>query len=145
MRRVIIGWALTVILTGLTLFGLWLWRLASLAPTSPVAATVAESVQHPDVPGTGNAANDRIAAMPSTEQALLLGRMVGPGCEGVMAFEMGIGRRDADKGDAYWSVRCADGKSYAVAFRPDKAGNAHVLPCQVMQAAGMDCFKKLPR
>jgi hypothetical protein len=74
----------------------------------------------------------------------VLGKVIGHGCTGVVAFPMGIGRHDADRGDAYWSVRCADGKSYAVALHPDQAGSVSVLGCDAMQSAGMECFKRLP-
>ena len=145
MKRAIIGWILTALVTGFALFGLWVWQLASRAPTSPVASQFRESATHPDIPNTGNDAQDRLAAMPTPEQALFLGKMVDPSCVGVRAFAMGLGKHDADKGDAYWSVQCGDGKSYAVAFHPDKAASSNVLSCAAMQAAGMECFKRLPR
>jgi hypothetical protein len=144
-RRAIIGWILTAIVTGFTLFGLWVWQLSIRAPTSPVASQFREASPRPDMPNTGNDVQDRIAALPTPEQAMLLGKMVGPSCIGIRAFAMGLGKHDADKGDAYWSVQCADGKSYAVAFHPDKAASSGVLSCEAMQAAGMECFKRLPR
>ena len=70
--------------------------------------------------------------------------MSATGCDGVFAFGMGLGRHDADKGDAYWSVHCGDGKSYAVALHPGQIGGASVLGCDAMRSAGMDCFKRLP-
>jgi len=144
MRRTIIGWALLAIIVVAAWAIVWIAHLAALAPVSPVRNAVNEPTAHPDVPVTGNIANDRLANLPSTEQAVLLGRDIGQGCDGVFAFAMGFGRHDADKGDAYWSVKCADGKSYAVALHPDKAGGVSVLGCDAMQTAGMECFKRLP-
>jgi hypothetical protein len=144
MRRTIIGWALLAIIAAAVGLIVWIVHLAALAPVSPVRNAVSEPAPHPDLPTSGNIANDRLANLPSTEQAVLLGKDVGAGCEGVLAFPMGFGRHDADKGDAYWSVRCADGKSYAVALHPDKAGGVSVLGCDAMQSAGMECFKRLP-
>jgi hypothetical protein len=145
MQRAIIGWILTALVTGAALFGFWVWQLASRAPTTPVASQFHEPAARPDIPRAGNDARDRIAALPTPEQALVLGKLVGPNCVGVRAFAMGFGKRDGDSGDAYWSVQCADGKSYAVAIRPDKVGSAEVLSCDAMQTAGMECFKRLPR
>ncbi len=144
MRRTIIGWTLLAIIVVAAWAIYWIAHLAELAPVSSVRGTVSEPTAHPDVPVTGNIANDRLANLPSTEQAVILGKDVGDGCDGVFAFAMGFGRHDADKGDAYWSVKCGDGKSYAVALHPGQIGGVSVLGCDAMQAAGMTCFKRLP-
>jgi len=144
VRRTIIGWVLLAIVAVAAGAIVWIAHLAALAPVSPVRNAVNEPLAHPDVPTTGNLANDRLARLPSTEQAVVLGKDVGQGCAGVLAFAMGFGKHDADRGDAYWSVRCADGKSYAVALHPGPAGGASVLGCDAMRSAGMECFKRLP-
>ncbi len=144
VRRTIIGWVLLAIILTAVAAVLWIAHLAALAPVTPVRNAVNEPPPHTDTLATGNAAYDRLARLPSTEQALLLGQDVGQGCVGVVAFAMGFGRHDADKGDAYWSVRCADGKSYAVALHPGAAGGVSVLGCDAMRSAGMECFKRLP-
>jgi hypothetical protein len=143
-RRIIIGWSLLAIIVVVVGAGFWIAHLAALAPVSPVRNPVNEPLPRPDLPVTGNIANDRLANLPSTEQALLLGRDVAQGCDGTVAFAMGLGHHDADKGDAYWSVRCADGREYAVALHPGAAGGASVLGCDAMRSAGMECFKRLP-
>jgi hypothetical protein len=144
MRRRLIGGALLAILVALTLTIAWVAHLAALAPVTPVRDSVVVAPPLTDALGSTNPANARLANLPSTEQAIVLGKDIGAGCDGVMAYPMGIGRHDADRGDAYWSVRCADGKSYAVALHPDKAGSVSVLSCDAMEAAGMACFKHLP-
>lgn len=143
MRRTIIGWALLAIVVAAGWSILWIVHVAALAPVSPVRHPVSEPTARSDARSSGNTANDRLANLPSTEQALLLGKDIGRGCEGVVAFAMGFGRHDADKGDAFWSVKCADGKSYALALHPDTAGGVSVFDCDAMRAAGMDCFKRL--
>ncbi len=145
LRRKIIGGALLAILVALVLTGAWIAHIAALAPVTAVRGTVALAPPRPDVPSTGNRANDRLADLPSTEQALVLGKKIGQGCVGTVAYPMGIGHRDADRGDAYWSVKCADGKAYAIALHPDQEGSASVLGCDAMDSAGMPCFKHLPR
>lgn len=144
VRRTVIGWALLAIILTAAAAVLWIARLAALAPVTPVRNVVNQLPPHPDPLVTGNAAFDRLVRLPSTEQARLLGRDVGQGCDGVVAFAMGFGRHDADMGDAYWSVRCANGKSYAVALHPGAAGGVSVLGCDAMRSAGMECFKRLP-
>lgn len=144
MRRLIIGWVLLAVIAAVVVAAVWIVRVAELAPVSRVPATVALQPPRPDVPRTGNPANARLANLTSTEQAVELGKMIGHGCAGVIAYPMGIGRRDADRGDAYWSVRCADGQDYAVVLHPDKAGSVSVQSCDALKAAGMQCFKRLP-
>ncbi len=144
MRRIVIGWVLAAILVAVVVAAVWVARLAELAPVTRVPDTVALQPPRSDVTSSGNPANDRLADLPSTEQAVVLGKMIGRGCAGVIAYPMGIGRRDADRGDAYWSVRCADGQNYAVVLHPDKAGTVSVLGCDAVKAAGIECFKRLP-
>jgi hypothetical protein len=144
MRRVVIGWVLAAIFVAVLVAIAWVWNLAREAPTSPVRSQIEQAPARPELPSSGNAANDRLADMPSTEQALVLGRAVGAKCKGTAAFPMGIGKRDADRGDAYWTVRCADGDAYAVAVHPDKTGSTTVFSCAAAKAAGIECFKRLP-
>ncbi|HZB91866.1 MAG TPA: hypothetical protein VE397_10520 [Stellaceae bacterium] len=145
MRRTIIGAALLAILVVAVIAGVWIAHVAAVAPVTPVHDIVVPPPPRPENLDSGNPANDRLANLTSTEQATVLGKKIGHGCTGIAAFPMGIGRHDADRGDAYWSVRCADGESYAVALHPDKAGSVSVLGCDAMHSAGMDCFKRLPR
>ena len=53
---------------------------------------------------------------------------------------MGVTSTGKAKGLAYWSVRCKDGRSFAVQIAPD--AQAVVVDCRVLQANGKDCFKK---
>ena len=144
MRRKLIGGALLVILAAVSVSVIWIVHAASVAPVTRVAGAVALAPPRPDALSIPNPANQRIANLTSTEQAAVLGKAIGRGCTGVVAFPMGIGWHDADRGDAYWSVKCADGKSYAVTLHPDKAGTASVLECDALHAAGITCFKHLP-
>jgi hypothetical protein len=122
----------------------WVIHVASVAPVTPVGSVITVAPPRPDQPSVRNPANERLANLTSTEQAVVLGKKIGRGCAGVLAFPMGIGDHDADRGDAYWSVRCADGASYAVTIHPDAAGSISVLSCAAMRQAGRECFKPLP-
>jgi hypothetical protein len=90
--------------------------------------------------GSGNPTNDRMLAMPATEQAKTLAKGIGRGCVGTEAFPMGVTATGKAKGLAYWSVRCKDGRSFAVQIAPD--ANAVAVDCQTLQASGKECFKK---
>ena len=91
--------------------------------------------------GSGNPTNDRLLAMPAAQQAQVLGDSLHRGCAGVEAFPMGVTASGRAKGDAYWSVRCKNGNSYAVQI-PPRGKRAVVVECQVLQGTGRECFKK---
>ena len=90
--------------------------------------------------GSGNPTNDHLLALPPAQQAKILGKGVGQGCVAVSAFPMGVTSTGKAKGLAYWSVRCKDGRSFAVHIAPD--AQAVVVDCRVLQANGKECFKK---
>jgi len=86
-----------------------------------------------------NAANERILSLPAHQQARVMGTAVGKSCVGKAAFFMGFG----DEESAFWSVRCADGRTYAVAIAPDEAGTATSMSCASFTAkTRVACFKK---
>jgi hypothetical protein len=72
----------------------------------------------------------------------MLGKVVGDTCSGKDTFYMGIGASGFAKNKAFWSVRCQDGRAYAVEVHSD--GSSTVLECAALKAlhAG-ECFKKL--
>ena len=145
LRRAAVLWALALFLLAIPVFIFAVAHLAAVAPTSPVRGTPEAPVARPDAPGGANGFREHLAALPSPEQAALLGKLVGTDCAGELAFAMGEGRRDADKGDLYWSLKCADGRSYAIALHPGAAVNASVFGCDVIKSAGMTCFRRIAR
>lgn len=90
--------------------------------------------------GSGNAAHDRLLALPAAEQAKTLAKAVGQGCVGASTFPMGMTTTGRAKGLAYWSVRCKDGRSFAVQIAPD--AEAVIVDCRLLHANGKECFKK---
>jgi hypothetical protein len=90
--------------------------------------------------GSGNATHDRLVSLPAAEQVRTLAKAIGQGCVGTSAFPMGVTSVGKAKGLAYWSVRCKDGRSFAVQIAPD--AQAVVIDCRVLQANGKECFKK---
>lgn len=92
--------------------------------------------------GSGNSRNDHLLALPEARRAQALGRSFHRDCVGVEAFPMGIARSGPAKGAAYWSVRCKNGKSYAVEFPPSPKIPAMFVDCQALHGTGRECFKK---
>lgn len=90
--------------------------------------------------GSGNKINDRLLSLAPAEQAENIAHNVGQNCVGVESFAMGVTTRGKAKGFAYWSVRCKDGRSFALQIAPN--GDIFVADCQVLKANGKECFKK---
>jgi hypothetical protein len=62
-------------------------------------------------------------------------------CTGTTAFFMGLNPKD---NEAYWSVRCTNGKSYEVAIMADATGHTSVMDCDLLKAvAKVSCFVNL--
>jgi hypothetical protein len=92
--------------------------------------------------GSGNRVNDRLLAMPPEKRAEMVGASLHRDCVGVEAFPMGVAKTGRAKGAAYWSVRCQNGKSYAVEFPPNPKIRAMFVDCQQLEGTGRECFKK---
>ncbi len=91
--------------------------------------------------GSGNPVNDRLLALPPEEQAKMLTRGI-KGCSGTEAFPMGVVSTAKFKSLAYWSVRCKDGRSFAVQIAPDAKATPQVADCRALEGSGKECFKK---
>jgi hypothetical protein len=90
--------------------------------------------------GSGNPTHDRLLSLSPREQAQTIGKNVGHDCVGTAAFPMGIVNTAKLKGLAYWSVRCKDGRSFAIQIAPN--AETFVIDCQTLKANGKECFKK---
>jgi len=90
--------------------------------------------------GSGNPTNDKLLALSPDLRATSLANSLGQGCVGTSAFPMGVTRTGAAKGFAYWSIRCKDGRSFAVQISPD--GKAIATDCRSLEGTGRECFKK---
>jgi len=104
-----------------------------------VALTVAGSVSA-QAAGSGNPVHDRLLALSPSEQARMIGKNVGNDCVGTAAFPMGVVNTAKLKGLAYWSIRCKDGRSFAIQIAPN--AETFVIDCQTLKANGKECFKK---
>jgi hypothetical protein len=144
-RRAAVLWALALFLLAIPISIFAVAHLAAVAPTSTVRGKPEAAPGRPDTPASGGGFREHLAQLPSPEQAVLLGKLVGADCAGELAFAMGEGTRDADKGDVYWSLKCGDGRTYAVALHPGAAPSASVFGCDVIKSAGMACFRRIVR
>lgn len=104
------------------------------------AALTAVAPSRAEAAGSGNSVHDRLLALPPAEQAKAIGRNIGQGCVGASAFPMGVVNTDKWKALAYWSVRCKDGRSFAIQIAPN--AETFVIDCRVLKANGKECFKK---
>jgi hypothetical protein len=89
--------------------------------------------------GPGNPYHERLLSSPPDEQAEVLTKGI-KGCAGSSAFPMGVTTSGKAKGYAYWSVRCKDGRSFAVQIAPDAKMTA--VDCKALEGSGKECFKK---
>jgi hypothetical protein len=89
--------------------------------------------------GSGNSANDSLLAMSPDQQAEMLTKGI-KGCVGESPFPMGVTTTGKAKGYAYWSVRCKDGRSFAVQITPKSKATA--ADCKALEGSGKECFKK---
>src|SRR6516162_11414214 len=89
--------------------------------------------------GSGNPANDHLLSLPPEEQAKMLTKGI-KGCVGESPFPMGVTTTGKAKGYAYWSVRCQDGRSFAIQITPKS--QATPADCKALEGSGKECFKK---
>jgi hypothetical protein len=89
--------------------------------------------------GSGNSTNDGLLAMSPDQQAKMLTKGI-KGCVGESPFPMGVTATGKAKGYAYWSVRCKDGRSFAVQITPGSRASA--VDCKALEGTGKECFKK---
>jgi hypothetical protein len=90
----------------------------------------------------GNATNDYLLASKPDVQSSNLSAAVGQNCQGQSPFFMGISKAGASTDNAYWSIKCSDGRAFVVEVHPD--GSSRFLACSVYE--GMHngvCFQKL--
>lgn len=89
-----------------------------------------------------NPSNTRLLELAPAERVADLAKAVGHWCIGTEAFLMGVVTEGRAAGNAYWSVRCADGAAWAVQIDP--LGEYTAIQCSTFDAAGAgkECFKK---
>jgi hypothetical protein len=91
---------------------------------------------------SANPANDKLVKMSPSERAATLARAVGHWCIGTETFLMGVETSGAAAGNAYWSLRCVDGTTWAVQIDP--LAEVTAIDCSSFKenGAGKECFQK---
>ena len=113
---------------------------ALLAAATLVPASSGAAAQRTAKPV--NPASDKLEKLAPAERAGLLARSVGNWCIGTETFLMGVVTAGTGKGNAYWSLRCADGSAWAIQIDP--LADITAIDCDTYKAngAGKECFKK---
>ena len=114
---------------------------AALAIVASLIAVSAEGAARRPVKSI-NPASDKLEKMSPPERAATLARAVGHWCIGTEAFLMGVETSGAAAGNAYWSLRCADGAAWALQIDP--LAEVTAIDCDSFKenGAGKECFKK---
>lgn len=100
-----------------------------LNPKTPPPRTVTTS---------GNPAHDILLRLPEDGRREGLQKALGrQDCLVSRTFFQGI---DAEH-RAYWNVGCVGVSSYQIAIEPDAVGSTKVLPCAVLNAIDVPCFR----
>jgi hypothetical protein len=89
-----------------------------------------------------NPANEELLKLSPPERAETLARAISRWCIGTEAFLMGVIGAGPGRGNAYWSLRCADGTTWAIQIDPGAGATA--IGCDEFAAAGggRECFKE---
>ncbi len=114
---------------------------AALAIAAALLSANAEAApRHPRAPV--NQANEKLLKLTPAERAADLARAVGHWCIGTEAFPMGVIAAGRGAGNAYWSLRCADGTAWAIQIDP--LASLVAIGCDTFKAMGegKECFKK---
>jgi len=116
------------------------WCAALAIAASLIAASAEGAAQRPAK--SANPGNDKLVKMSPPERAATLAHAVGNWCIGTETFLMGVETSGKAAGNAYWSLRCADGTAWAVQIDP--LAEVAAIDCDSFKenGAGKECFKK---
>jgi hypothetical protein len=89
-----------------------------------------------------NSTSELLERLKPEERDARLAQMVGFFCVGTQSFLMGVADSGPETGNAYWSIACLNGNSFAVQLDP--LGRVVTVPCSVLAdtGKGKECFKK---
>ncbi len=94
------------------------------------------------VAAPANDLSEELERMTPAARDARLAEIVGFWCVGTQTFLMGVADKGPEEGNAYWSVACLNGTSYAIQIDP--LGRPVTIPCSVLAdtGKGKECFKK---
>ena len=116
------------------------WGAVLLAGAMLAAVGGAAAAQRPAK--LANPASDKLEKLAPADRAGVLARAVGNWCIGTQSFLMGVVADGPGAGNAYWSLRCVDGSTWAIQI--DLLAEVTAIDCDTFKAsgAGKECFKK---
>jgi len=121
----------------------WGWLALAFVVATGGAAGAAEHHTAPAKPAVpDNPVNVKLLKQKPAERAALLAKAVGHWCIGTEAFPMGVAKTGRGAGDAYWSLRCADGTAWAVQIDPYAEVTAVNCAAFDKLGQGKTCFKR---
>jgi hypothetical protein len=121
----------------------WGWMALAFVVATAGGSGAAERHATPAKPAApANPVNARLLTMKPADRAALLAKAVGHWCIGTEAFPMGISKTGHGAGDAYWSLRCADGSAWAVQIDPYAQVTAVDCAAFDQLGEGKKCFKR---
>jgi hypothetical protein len=120
----------------------WPMGLLALAFSALALNPAGAEPVSPSGSGSLNPANEELLSLSPPERAEKLARSISQWCIGTETFLMGIIGAGPGKGNAYWSLRCADGTQWAIQIDPEAGATA--IGCDEFKnaAPGKECFKK---
>jgi len=115
--------------------------MLAISVTAAVAPAGAQLVPPPGHRSL-NPANDELLNLPPPERTEKLARSVSQWCIGTESFLMGVIGAGPGRGNAYWSLRCADGTEWAIQVNPQAEVTAIDCAAYKDAAPGKECFKQ---
>jgi len=119
----------------------WCLALGVSAALLPLTVDRAAAQARKPAEKSLNLVNDKLLKLAPAQRAAELALVVGNWCIGTEAFPMGVVAEGQGKGNAYWSLRCANGSTWAVQIEP--LGDLTAIDCDSYKeaGAGKECFK----
>lgn len=131
-----LGWAVVVVLAASALSATGGATAAEKRAAAPAVAPAAVSG------AVSNPANDKLVNELPAARAGQLAHVVGHWCIGTDTFLMGVAASGPASGNAYWSIRCTDGSTWAVQVDPEASVTAIDCASFKEAGAGKECFRK---
>ena len=116
--------------------------MLALAIAAPRLNPAGAQLVSPVPEGSLNPANEELLRLSPPERAEKLARAISRWCIGTEPFLMGVIGAGPGRGNAYWSLRCADGTDWAIQIDPEAEVTAIGCDEYKKAAPGKECFKK---